>query len=138
MRSIHIEIFPLLQSEQAVRINSQHFDVAPSKPRWRETLLNNRIWEQGPTRRKLRGGTVNCVGSERPTKTNHGRVRTYCEAAPLCKPKYFRNSNFVRMCKMHTFGQHQRACYRFIEISLSLICGVTWTPKQTGEYKEVN
>ena len=70
-------------------INSQHFDVAPGKPRWRETLLTNRIWEQGPTRRKLRGETKNGVGFERPTKTNHGRVKTYREAAPPCKPNYF-------------------------------------------------
>ena len=72
-----------------MRINSQHFDVAPGKARWRETLLTNRIWEQGPTRLKLRGETVNCVDFERPTKTNNGRVKTYGEAAAPYKPNYF-------------------------------------------------
>ena len=38
---------------------------------------------------KLRGGTVSCVDFELPTKTNHGQVKTYREAAPPCKPNYF-------------------------------------------------
>jgi len=37
---------------------------------------------------------------------------------------------------MHTNGQHQRDSYQVLEISLLLICGVTWIPKQAGEYKK--